>query len=322
VLAALAMHTVGIIALGELLPHFPERQRTPPRPVSLVIVQPKEKAPEELEQPEPDPQGQLVETPPPEEEIQPEEAEYLAEHDNKVEEETRTKEFKINPEILAREYSREEKMQMEDLMDLNVEKPSTGATVGNHRFDPDRHGSLASLPSEWQKTNKEGTQDPVPSSHSESAQAGAPSNDRLQEKIGESVNLNTKEFLYASYLQRIRRIVNFYWEQNINNRPRSVWLAKPEYSTVVSVVLNSDGALEHIEVVETAGVDYLDEAVVQAFRMGGPFPNPPAGLIAKDGRVYLGNMGFTVNFASAQAEFRGVDPRAGVQYPGILRSPR
>lgn len=321
-LAALAMHAVGIVVLGELLPHVPEKKRTPPRTVSLVIVEPKEKVPEEIEEPDPDILGQLVETPPPEVEERPDEAEYLAEHDQKVEEETRTREFKINPEILAREFSREEKMQMEDLMEMNVEKPSTGATVGNHRFDPDRHGSLAALPSPWQQTNKEGTQDPVPSSHAESARAGAPSNDRLNEKIGESVNLNTKEFLYAGYLQRIRRIVNFYWEQNINNRPRSVYLAKPEYSTVVSVVLNSDGALEHIEVVTSAGVDYLDEAVVQAFRMGGPFPNPPAGLIAKDGRVYLGNMGFTVNFASAQAEFRGVDPRAGVQYPGILRSPR
>lgn len=323
VLAALALHGVAIFTLAELTPYFEPKKESRRRPVSLVIMQPPEpKEEEEPEEEEPEDKGQLVEVAPPEEEERPEDADYLAEHNQKVEEETRSAKFKVNPEILAKEYSDEEKMQMEDLVDVNVDKPSTGATVGNHRFDPDRHGSLASLPSPWKVTNKDGSQDPVPSSHTSSAIAGAPSNDMLNEKRSDQVNLNTKEFLYAGYINRIRRLVNFYWVQNIDNRPRSVVISKPNYDTVVSVVLNSDGALEHIEVVEPSGVEFLDDAVIQAFRMAGPFPNPPEGLIAKDGRVYLGNMGFTVQFGQARAQFQGVDPRAGVQFPGILKSPR
>ena len=71
-----------------------------------------------------------------------------------------------------------------------------------------------------------------------------------------------------------------------------------------------------------SGNDPLDDAVVRAFRVAGPFPNPPDGLVAKDGRVYLPNMSFTVGVGQARMQYQGIDPRAGVQYPGILKSPR
>ena len=71
-----------------------------------------------------------------------------------------------------------------------------------------------------------------------------------------------------------------------------------------------------------SGSDPLDDAVVRAFRLAGPFPNPPEGLVQKDGRVYLPEMDFTVQIGTAKAQYQGIDPRAGVQYPGILKSPR
>ena len=73
---------------------------------------------------------------------------------------------------------------------------------------------------------------------------------------------------------------------------------------------------------DQSGEAALDQAVVQAFRVAGPFPNPPEQLIAKDGRVYLEDMGFTVQVGGAmRAPYVGIDPRAGVQYPGILKAP-
>jgi hypothetical protein len=56
--------------------------------------------------------------------------------------------------------------------------------------------------------------------------------------------------------------------------------------------------------------------------LASPFPNPPEGLIQSDGRVYLPDMDFTVRFRIGRARYQGIDPRAGVQYPGILKSPR
>jgi TonB family protein len=87
-------------------------------------------------------------------------------------------------------------------------------------------------------------------------------------------------------------------------------------------VLNGDGALETISITREAGISPLDEAVVQAFRIAGPFPNPPEQLIRKDGRIYLSDFEFTVRLGQAQMQYQGIDPRAGVQFPGIMKSPR
>ena len=324
-LASLLGNGATLLVLYVFWPYLqPETPDSSTRPVSLVILPPEDEEEEEVEEEEEieEPEGQIVEVAPPEEEVIPEESDYLAEYDIEVEEETRSDKFKVNPEVLAPEFSREEKFEQEDLVDLNVEKESTGATEGNHRFDPNKDGALASLPSPWQHTNKEGPQDPVPSAQTTESIAGAPQNDLLREKRADQVALNTKEYVYAGYLKRIRRLVNYYWQQNLDNLSSSARLSRPRYNTTVEVVLNADGALELIEVTKEAGVSELDDCVVRAFRAAGPFDNPPEGLIEKDGRVYLPPMDFTVELTTARAQYQGIDPRAGVQFPGILKSPR
>jgi hypothetical protein len=162
----------------------------------------------------------------------------------------------------------------------------------------------------------------VPASHAVSSFSGAPQNDLLDEKRGDQVAVNAKKFIYAAYINRIKRLVNYYWKQNVDNLPSSVRLAKPRYRTEVNAVLNRDGMLEIIEVTHESGSGELDDCVVRAFRLAGPFPNPPAGLVEKDGRVYLPDMDFTVTLGQAQNQYQGIDPRAGVQFPGILKAPR
>ena len=94
-----------------------------------------------------DPIGQLVDLPEPVEQEVPEESDYLAEHNRTVIEETRTEEYRINPEVLAEEYSRDDRLELEELVDVGALDHSTGATVGNNTFEPDRDGMLAALPS-------------------------------------------------------------------------------------------------------------------------------------------------------------------------------
>jgi hypothetical protein len=288
------------------------------RPVSLVLVQPEEPEPE----PEPPPQldGQIVDLAPPEEERTPEDADYLAEHERVVEKETRTERYKINPEVLALEYSKETKLELEDLIDLGATDPSTGARVGNDRFDPDRDGRLAALNSPFSVTNRDGLQKPVPASHSTQSVAGAPNNDLLDEEKGAAVNLNTNEFLFANYLNRIRRLVNFYWQQNLDNLPPGAMITKSQYETEVDVVLTAHGALAGIAVTGESGSPAIDGCVVEAFEMAGPFPNPPQQMVGPDGQVHLPDFGFTVRVGQARNNFQGVDPRAGVQFPGILKT--
>jgi outer membrane biosynthesis protein TonB len=322
------LHVVLLAAVATTRIGNPEEGSSPPRPppMSVVIVEPEsdpaEEQQEEDEQEQPIYEGQIVEIAPPLQEERPDDADYLSRYDAKVEHETRTDRFEVNPDVLSRTYSKEQQKEQRDLMDVNAERESTGAKVGNHRFDAARDGSMAALPSPWRITNLDGNQDPVPSSQSRANLAGAPQNDLLREAIGEAVNLSSMRYPYAGYMERIRRQVNYWWTQNIDNLPSSVRLSRSSYTTEVKVILNGDGALELVDVTAVSGSPELDDAIVRAFRLASPFDNPPAGLVMKDGRVYLPEFDFTVNLSTAQMQYQGIDPRAGVQFPGILKSPR
>lgn len=289
----------------------------------LAELQPADVPVEEaIEEPEV-PDGQIVDTPPPDEEKAPLQAEYLAEHDNAVPEETRTRAYEVNPEVLANRYSEEAQVRLEEAADLGVADTSTGATAGGLDEPAVGKGPPRSmLPSMFSMTNKEGLAAPVRASSSSRSLQGAPQNDLLDERLGDAVALNTKEFAGAEYYNRVKAMVNFYWKQNIDNLSPSLRLSKSRYVTVVDVVLDGDGGLERISVLRDSGSDGIDVALVSAFRTASPFPTPPEQLVASDGRVYLGRGAFEVGVGHAEMRFQGVDPRAGVQFPGILNAPR
>lgn len=268
------------------------------------------------------PDGQIVETPAPTEDKTPLQADYLAEHDNAVQEESRTDKFRVNPDILANQYSDQSKLELNDALDLSANSPSTGATAGGiDEMEIGKGAPRSSIPSEFAFTNKEGLASPVAASSSKQSIAGAPQNDLLDEKRAAVVALNTRAFIGAEYMNRIRRQVNLYWQQNLDNLSPSLRLTKSRYVTVVAAVLTSEGGLETIEVTDESGSAAMDDCVTNAFRIAAPFPNPPAQLIQRDGRVYLDNFEFTVNLGQATMRYSGVDPRAGVQFPGILTAP-
>ena len=324
VVVSVVLHLLLFVGISEVWPDLkkaPARSETMPVQLVVEVVPPAEPEPEPEPEP-PRPDGQLVDTPRPDEEEVPEESEHVAEHDRTVEEEMRDPRYRINPDVLAEQFHEDDELQFEEAIDLNVDEPSTGAQVGNDRFDPDRDGKLASLPSPYRLTNLDGLQKPVPASSRASQRAGAPNNDLLDVAIGDRTRLNTKALIGAEYINRIRRLVNYFWDQNLQNLPRSVILTRSSYTTVVDVVLDSHGALQRIEVTVACGSDPLDQAVVDAFRLAGPFPNPPPQLIEKDGRVYLSKMGFTVPVGRSRPTYEGVDPRAGVRFPGLLNSPQ
>ena len=119
------------------------------RPVELVFMDPSTPEPPDQDDTE-EHVGQIVDLPDPTLQERPEDAEYLAETDRLVEMETRTEDYKINPEIIAPEYSEDSRLELEDLEDVGADESSTGAQVGNDRFDPQEDGSLAALPSPYQ----------------------------------------------------------------------------------------------------------------------------------------------------------------------------
>ncbi len=319
-IASLILHVIVVGVSERAWDHGSHVRNDTGRTVTMRIKLPDPEL-QEPEEPEPELRGQIVDVAEPDVSDRPEEADYLAEFDRTVEDETKSDQYRVNPEVLADEFADDDELHFEDAADLNVLEPSSGAQVGNNRFNPDEDGTLAALPSRFKITNKEGLQRPVPASHAASAFSGAPNNDMLDLEAARKLALNTQKIQFAGYLNRIRRLVNFYCTQNVRNMPMSVraTLQRPMYQTSVFVVLSDDGVLESVEIIRGSGSRHMDRAAERAFHLAGPFPHPPTELLAPDGRVYLPDFEFNVNIGPGGAGARVLDARAGVQFPGLLK---
>lgn len=119
--------------------------------------------------------------------------------------------------------------------------------------------------------------------------SGAPANDHITGlPEGEETLLNTREFKYATFFNRVKRGVSNHWN------PARVYMERDPYGniygvrdryTVLNVELDSGGAVADMNVAHSCGLDFLDEEAMAAFRKASPFPNPPAGLLDERGRI-------------------------------------
>ena len=120
----------------------------------------------------------------------------------------------------------------------------------------------------------------------------AASNDYLKKpKQGAETLLATREFEYYSFYQRVRQQLEQFWEPGLRDRlarffrrGRSL-ASEHEHATKLLVVLDGEGVIRKVLVQDTSGVFDLDQAAVDAFNKAGPFPNPPHGMVEKDGMV-------------------------------------
>ncbi len=318
-LCSLVLHAILLYQSPTFWREYLAENLTTPSKQKMVVVRkrPKQK---EVEPPAPKEEvGQIVELAKPELEEKPKEADYLAENDHTTKEETAAKNFTVNPEVIAPEYSPTQEMKYEDAIDVNATEHSTGAKVGNDKWKPNRDGRLFSFPSPYTQTNKDGLQKPTLASSTSQSLSGAPNNDLLREKEANRTELNAHAYKYASYMNQIRRLVNFYWQQKLDNLNEP--LLQQEYTTVVVVSLDAKGNLHSIEVSHSSGSVGVDACVTDAFVLAGPYPEPPE-LLVQDGLVQLPDFGFTLNVSGPKMNYGGVDPRAGVRFPGILKAPR
>jgi protein TonB len=105
--------------------------------------------------------------------------------------------------------------------------------------------------------------------------------------------LNTREFKYYTYYNRIRKQLSHYWEPkvrekmtNLFQQGRSIASARDRITKLL-IVLNPAGTLVNVQVLSDSGVRDLDDAAIEAFRAAAPFPNPPKGIIETDGTVKI-----------------------------------
>lgn len=127
---------------------------------------------------------------------------------------------------------------------------------------------------------------------------GAPAPDHVEGVAeDEGTFLNTREWRYASFMNRLKKGVSQTWDPNAVARVRdptgNIYLWK-DRRTWVSVTLRSDGSLKDIYVEESSGVDFLDREAVAAFERAQPFPHPPQGMLDEQGQIHF-QFGFFID---------------------------
>ncbi len=105
--------------------------------------------------------------------------------------------------------------------------------------------------------------------------------------------LNTKEFKYYTYFNRIRRQLSQHWEPKVRDKLSKMFrqgrtiASDVDKVTKLLITLNTMGQLVKVQVLSDSGVNDLDDAAIEAFRSAAPFPNPPRGIVDADGTVKI-----------------------------------
>jgi len=117
---------------------------------------------------------------------------------------------------------------------------------------------------------------------------GAP-NDHLKDaEEGDGTYLNTREFKYASFFNRVKQSVGTHWNPNatlMRRDPTGTTYAGRDRHTLLSVTLDERGRVANISIEKSCGLEFLDMEAVESFKRAQPFPNPPAGLLEDDSKV-------------------------------------
>lgn len=119
--------------------------------------------------------------------------------------------------------------------------------------------------------------------------AGGPAPDHLDGvDEGDGTYLNTREWKYATFFNRVKQAVAQAWDPNsvLSVRdPNGQMYAYKDRITVLDVTLDERGSLKGAMVQKSCGVDFLDDTAIDAFKHAQPFVNPPKGLADGSGEI-------------------------------------
>jgi TonB family protein len=121
--------------------------------------------------------------------------------------------------------------------------------------------------------------------------SGAAPNDHLDDvDEGNETFLNTKEWKYASFFNRVKQAVGMHWNPGEELHQRdptlNIYGGRDRY-TILQITLTARGLVKDIHVEKSCGVEFLDSEAIAAFQRSQPFPNPPPGLIGSDSAIHF-----------------------------------
>jgi TonB family protein len=129
---------------------------------------------------------------------------------------------------------------------------------------------------------------------------GAPANDHIEDVAeGQETLLNSREFKYATFFNRVKRGVSQHWSPSVaslymRHDPYGNIYGVKDRHTLLSVSLDDSGDLMDISISQSSGLKFFDDFAMESFRQASPFPNPPHGLIEQGLITFQFGFYFTV----------------------------
>lgn len=112
------------------------------------------------------------------------------------------------------------------------------------------------------------------------------SNDFVEDvSLGDFTRLNTVEYKYFGFYERIRRKLEQFWGASLQEKAKSFFTrggripSNENFVTALTITLNDNGKIIDVNLNGSSGVKDLDDAAIDSFNNAGPFPNPPKGMI-------------------------------------------
>jgi outer membrane biosynthesis protein TonB len=239
--------------------------------------------------------------PPPEKQEPPKDAKYLAQFDSKVEREQKAR-ARVQPKEKPGGATRGKPAPGQRV--ATVEKPpAPGPTQEQDTLKPELKPATVHFgPNGRSVLFQRGASGSQPVAASTTAEEMASASRNLGgtdvfvsddaligvRATGDKTMLNTRQFRYWDFFQRVRDAVKKQWHPNeVYSRRDPYWTIYQRQNrlTVLRVSLDKEGNVEALARVRRSGLDFLDEEAVRAFSSAGPFVNPPRGLVDESGRI-------------------------------------
>jgi TonB family protein len=117
-------------------------------------------------------------------------------------------------------------------------------------------------------------------------------NDFLEDvAVGANTLLNTQEFKFYSFYERIREKLSSQWEQRLGAVFDMLYTKQEglnfDRRTKVQITMNRAGEVQDVRVLASSGIRELDAAATGAFVGAAPFPNPPKDMIDANNKIVV-----------------------------------
>ena len=239
-----------------------------------------------------------LETPPvveierPRTEAVPERSRFVSEWNSKVEKETAARERGLEPRALASLDPRRSTPELTPPATAGSQRPPGASLEPRDPVPPVEPGRDGMSPTEPPPPGKDAS---PPGQRKLTLRDLRPSDGKLQKVVpgafpdylkdvdeGDETLLNTKEFKFASFFNRVKRAVAQHWNpgrEYERRDPNGNVFGFKSRLTVLLIVLTPAGAVKKIVLDRPSGLGFLDDEAIRAFRAAAPFPNPPRRLV-------------------------------------------